>query len=331
MKKNIAIIMGGYSSEYEISLKSGKVVHKYLDKEKYENYLIHILKEKWVYVDDSENEYPINRADFSVTLKSETIRFDCIFNAIHGTPGEDGLMQAYFNLLNIPQTSCGYYQAALTFNKRDLLSVLKPYGINSAPSYYLNLGDEINSDEIITKVGLPCFVKANKAGSSFGISKVYEKDSLIAAVEKAYKEDDEIIIEAFLDGIEVSVGVIKYLGKTKVLPITEIVTDNDFFDYEAKYEGKSKEITPARISEAQEKKVTEIAKRAYDILKMTGYSRSEFIFVGEEPYMLEMNSTPGLTEQSILPQQASAAGISLSQLFESAVEAALSEMRHNKT
>ncbi len=325
MKKKIAIIMGGYSSEYKISLKSGNVVHKYLDTEKYESYRIHILKDKWAYVDDSGNEYPINRGNFSVALKSETLKFDCVFNSIHGTPGEDGLMQAYFSLLGIPQTSCDYYQAALTFNKRDLLSVLKPYGIKSAASYYLNLGDEINSDEIIKKVGLPCFVKANKAGSSFGISKVYEKDKLIAAIENAYNEDDEIIIEAFLDGTEVSVGVIKYKGETKVLPITEIITENDFFDYEAKYQGKSKEITPARITEVQEKTVTEIAKRAYDILKMTGYSRSEFIFVGEEPYMLEMNSTPGLTEQSILPQQAGVAGISLAQLFESAIEEALKQ------
>lgn len=325
MKKKIAIIMGGYSSEYHISLKSGNVVCKYLNAEKYESYRIHILKDRWVYVDANDEEHLVNRDDFSVTLKSTILKFDCVFNAIHGTPGEDGLMQAYFQLLGIPQTSCDYYQSALTFNKRDLLSVLKPYGIKSATSYYLNLGDEINLDEIVAKVGLPCFVKANKAGSSFGISKVYVKNKLLGAIENAYGEDDEIIIEGFLDGIEVSVGVIKYEGETKVLPITEIVTENDFFDYEAKYEGKSKEITPARISETQEKKVTEIAKRAYDILKMTGYSRSEFIFIDDEPYMLEMNTTPGLTEQSILPQQASIAGISLEQLFESAIEEALRE------
>lgn len=317
--------MGGYSSEYMISLKSGNVVHKYLNSEKYIGYRIHILKDKWVYVDENTQEHPVNRHDFSVSLKSDTLRFDCVFNAIHGTPGEDGLLQAYFSLIDIPQTSCDYYQSALTFNKRDLLSVLKPYGIQSATSYYLNEGDTIRLEEIVEKVGLPCFVKANKAGSSFGISKVYEKDKLLDAIEKAYKEDDEIIIESFLDGIEVSVGVIKYKGKTKVLPITEIVTENDFFDYEAKYEGKSKEITPARISKAQEEKVSEVAKRAYDLLKMTGYSRSEFIFVGDEPFMLEMNTTPGLTEQSILPQQAGVAGISLSQLFESAIEEALNQ------
>jgi D-alanine-D-alanine ligase len=254
-----------------------------------------------------------------VKINDKTIKFDCVFNAIHGTPGEDGLMQAYFELLNIPQTSCNYYQAALTFNKRDLLSVLKPYGIKSAPSFYLNFGDEINEDAIVAKVGLPCFVKANKAGSSFGISKVFKKEALKSAIELAYKEDNEIIIEGFLEGTEVSVGVIKYKGKTKVLPITEIVTENEFFDYEAKYEGKSQEITPARISSEQEKKVSAVAKYAYDILKMNGFSRSEFIFVGDEPYMLEMNTTPGLTTESILPQQAKIAGISLSQLFGNAI------------
>ena len=170
-------------------------------------------------------------------------------------------------LLNIPQTSCDYYQAALTFNKRDLLSVLKPYGIKCAKSYYLNLGDSFSEDEIIKKVGLPCFVKANKAGSSFGISKVYRKEELAAAIENAYKEDDEIIIEEFLSGIEVSVGVLTYNRETTVLPITEIVSENDFFDYQAKYQGKSKEITPARISSLQETNVISTAKRVYRHIK----------------------------------------------------------------
>ncbi|MFH6604777.1 D-alanine--D-alanine ligase [Maribacter algicola] len=323
MPKNIAIIMGGYSSEYKISLKSGNVVYEYLDKEKFRPYRIHILEEKWVYVDDNGNEFPVNRHDFSIHVENVTINFDCVFNTIHGTPGEDGLLQAYFELLGIQQTSCGHYQGALTFNKRDLLSVLKPYGIKSAKSYYLNLGDPIDEDEIINSVGLPCFVKANRAGSSFGISKVYKKEDLGKAIAKSFEEDGEILIEAFLKGTEVSVGVITYEGRTKVLPITEIITENDFFDYEAKYEGKSKEITPARISKIQERNVVEIAKRAYEVLKMKGYSRSEFIFIDDEPYMLEMNTTPGLTTESILPQQARIAGIELSQLFESAIVEAL--------
>ena len=184
-KKNIAIIMGGYSSEYKISLKSGMVVHEYLNSDKFNSYPIHIYKDKWVYVDDNGNEHPVNKHNFSVHTPKTTLFFDCVFNAIHGTPGEDGIMQAYFELLQIPQTSCDYYQAALTFNKRDLLSVLTPYGIKSAVSYYLNHGDMVNEEEIVEKVGLPCFVKANKAGSSFGISKVYKKEELLPAIEKS--------------------------------------------------------------------------------------------------------------------------------------------------
>ncbi|MBS7253245.1 D-alanine--D-alanine ligase [Flavobacterium branchiicola] len=321
--KNIAIIMGGYSSEYKISLISGNVVHQYLDKTKYNGFRIHIFKEKWVYVDENDAEYAIDKNDFSVTVNNQKITFDCVFNAIHGTPGEDGLMQAYFELLGIPQSSCDYYQSALTFNKRDLLSVLKPYGIKTAISYYLNKGDVINTAEIVKKVGLPCFVKPNKAGSSFGISKVKTEAELPIAIEVAYKEDNEIIIESFLDGTEVSVGVINWRGEIKVLPITEIVSDNDFFDYEAKYEGKSQEITPARVSDELTHKVSEVAKRAYEVLKMKGFSRSEFIIVDNEPYMLEMNTIPGLTTESLIPQQARAAGISLEELFTNAIELAL--------
>ncbi len=317
--------MGGYSSEYQISLKSGNVVYQFLDKSKYNGYRIHIFKEKWVYVTDENLEFPVDRNDFSVTVDGTKITFDAVFNAIHGTPGEDGLMQAYFELLNIPQSSCDYYQAALTFNKRDLLSVLKPYGIKTATSYYLNQGDVINEEEIINKVGLPCFVKPNKSGSSFGISKVKTKDELDYAIVNAYKEDNEIIIESFLDGTEVSVGVINYQGKITVLPITEIVSENDFFDYEAKYLGKSQEITPARISDEMTAKVSAVAKRVYEVLKMTGFSRSEYIIVNGEPHLLEVNTIPGLTTESLIPQQAKAAGITLTDLFSNAIELALSK------
>jgi len=320
---NIAIIMGGYSSEFEISLLSGNNVYKHLNRQKYIPYRIHICTDKWVYVDDDNTEYPVDKSDFTLQIDGNKIAFDCIFNAIHGTPGEDGLMQSYFKLLGIPQTSCDPYQAALTFNKRDLLSVLKPYGVQAATSYHINNGDSINEDHIVDRVGLPCFVKANKAGSSFGISKVYKKEHIEAALKKAFKEDDEVIIESFLEGTEVSVGVITYQGATKVLPITEIITENDFFDYEAKYEGKSSEVTPARITETERNNVIHVAKLAYEVLKMKGYTRSEFILIDEVPYMLEMNTTPGLTDQSILPQQAMADGISMSQLFESAIEEAL--------
>lgn len=320
--------MGGYSSEYPISIKSGNVVFQYLDKDKFEVYRIIITPEKWTCLAPDDEEYEVDRHDFSISPDQGKLNFDCVFNAIHGSPGEDGYMQAYFRLLGMPQTSCDHYQAALTFNKRDLLSVLKPYGIRCATSYYLNLGQEVRTQDIVAKVGLPCFVKANRAGSSFGISKVYEEKELPEAIERAYKEDDEIIIESFLEGTEVSVGVIKYAGKTMVLPITEIVSENDFFDYEAKYEGKSQEITPARISEAQEKKIIDTARFAYDVLKMKGYTRSEFIIIGDDPFLLEINTTPGLTEESILPKQAAAAGISLSLLFESAIDEALAQKQY---
>ncbi|MEZ4788162.1 MAG: D-alanine--D-alanine ligase [Flavobacterium haoranii] len=320
---NVAIVMGGYSSEYQISLKSGNVVYQHLDQNNYRVFRVHILPEKWVYVNDSNEEFTINKNDFSVEVNGSKITFDVVFNAIHGTPGEDGLLQAYFELLGIPQTSCDYYQAALTFNKRDLLSVLKPYGIKTATSFYLNLGDTIDANQIVEKVGLPCFVKPNKSGSSFGISKVKTFEELLPAIENAYKEDNEIIIESFLDGTEVSVGVINFKGETKVLPMTEIVSENDFFDYEAKYLGKSQEITPARISDETRIKVEQAAKKAYEVLKMKGFSRSEFIIVNGEPHMLEMNTVPGMTAESILPQQAKAARITLPELFGNAIELAL--------
>ena len=323
MKKNIAIIMGGYSSEYEISLKSGQVVFETLDASKYNAYKVHIFKNKWVYVDANDNEYPIDKNDFSVTVNGKKTTFDCVFNAIHGTPGEDGYMQGYLELLNIPHTSCGMYQASLTFNKRDCLSTLKPYGIKTATSYYVNLGDTVNETAIVEKVSLPCFVKANKAGSSFGITKVYKKEDLKNALDVAFKEDDEVIIESFLDGTEVSVGVITYKGEVIVLPITEIVSNNDFFDYKAKYLGESQEITPARLSKVQEEKVNSVAKKVYEVLKMKGFSRSEYIFKDGEPHLLEVNTVPGLTKASILPQQAAAAGISLVELFSNAIEEAL--------
>jgi D-alanine-D-alanine ligase len=323
MKKNIAIIMGGYSSEYLISLKSGSVVYDCLPKASYNAYCIHIFKDKWVYVADDLTEHPVNKADFSIVVAGSKINFDCVFNAIHGSPGEDGTIQAYFELLSIPHTSCGMYQAALTFNKRDCLSALKPYGVLTADSYFLNAGDAIDPSAIEKAVGFPCFVKANKAGSSFGVTKVYSKSDLPKAIETAFKEDDELIIESFLDGTEVSVGVIRYKGKVTVLPITEIVTDNDFFDYEAKYLGKSQEITPALLSPTQEAEVSKAAKHIYEVLKLDGFSRSEFIFKDGKPHLLEINTVPGLTKESILPQQAAKAGISLAELFENAIHEAL--------
>lgn len=323
MKKNIAIIMGGYSSEVEISLKSGEVVFESLDKNKYNSFKVHILKEKWVLV-QNQQEYSIDKNDFSAIVDGVKITFDCVFNAIHGDPGENGVILAYFDLIGVKHTSAPFYQMALTFNKRDTLSVVKEYGIKAATSFYINKGDEIDTSKIINKVGLPCFVKPNSAGSSFGISKVYKEIDLLLAIKKAFKEDSEILIESFLDGTEVSVGVIEYGGKVKVLPMTEIVSENDFFDYEAKYEGKSQEITPARISEDIRSKVAQVAEKVYTILNMSGFSRSEFIIVNDEPHFLELNSVPGLTKESLLPQQAKEAHISLTDLFDNAIQMAIS-------
>ena len=309
--------MGGYSSEHGISIKSGNVVYKYLDRDKYHPYRVVITREKWFYLDENNREFPMEKSDFSLNIDGNKIHFDCVFNAIHGTPGEDGLMQAYFELLGIRHTSCNHYEAALTFNKRDLLSTLKSYGVPCAQSYFLNKGQDVDEDAIVEKVGLPCFVKANRAGSSYGVSKVYQKEELGNAIENAFKEDTQIIIESFLDGTEVSVGVITYENKVTVLPATEIISENDFFDYDAKYNGKSQEITPARLDETTINEIHSIVKKLFQQLELQGVCRSEFIIVEGTPHLLEVNTIPGLTPASLIPQQVSAAGIELAEFFES--------------
>jgi len=319
-KKQVAIIMGGYSSEFPISINSGNVVYKSLNKEVYDAYCIHILKDKWVHATPSGEEFEVNKADFSFSNGTKTIIPDVVFNTIHGTPGEDGLMQAYFELLGTPQTSCNHYQAALTFNKRDTLSILKNYGVNCANAYYLNSGDEINTTEIVKKVGLPCFVKPSKSGSSFGVSKVKTMEDLLPAIQVAFAEDKEILIETCLVGTEVSVGVMRLKGKTIVFPPTEIVSHNEFFDYEAKYLGQSEEITPARITEEELKKVQQETKHIFELLNLKGISRADFIIQEGVPYFIEINTNPGLSEESIIPKQAAALGITLEKLFGDVIE-----------
>ena len=319
-KKHIAVVMGGYSSEFEISLKSGNVVCEFINAEKYHIYPIHILKEGWDYVAPNGNKYPINRADFSFSNGTNVIKPDVVFNTIHGTPGEDGYLQAYLSLINIPQTSAPFYQAALSFNKRDCLSVLKNAGIICAKSYYLTKGDAIPHKEIIETVGLPCFVKPNRAGSSFGISKVSNSEELDSAIHKAYQEDDEIIIEKAIKGVEVSVGVFKNQENLIILPLTEIVSETEFFDYEAKYLGKSNEITPARISEEDAEKVRQEIKKIYKALNMKGLTRTEFIIQDGIPYFLEINTNPGLSKESIIPKQIKEIGMSLTDLFDRMIQ-----------
>ncbi|MBW7676096.1 D-alanine--D-alanine ligase [Chryseobacterium chendengshani] len=323
-KKHVAVVMGGYSDEYVVSLKSGQLIYDSLDRDLYNVYKVVILKNEWYFLDENETKLPINQGDFSVALQNnEQLKFDVCFNIIHGTPGENGILQAYWDAIGQSYTGCDFYQSALTFNKKDTLAVLSKYGIPSAKSVYLRKGENINVDEIIEHLGLPLFVKPNQSGSSLGISKVKEKSELIAATEIAFKEDDEILIESFLDGMEVSVGVIDFKGETIVLGITEIVPQNEFFDYEAKYEGASEEITPARIDAETTQRVEEIAKRAYESLGMSGFSRSEFILMDGVPYMLEMNTNPGFSPASILPQQAKIYGISIKDLCGNEVEKAL--------
>ena len=310
--------MGGYTSEHDISLKSGAVVMAHIDKEVYEPYAVRIDKDAWL-VEVDGNWKPIDIADFS----SGDLRFDAVFNAVHGTPGENGELQAYFDSLQIPYTGCAAEVSSLTYNKAKTLEYLAPHGIAMATRIVLSAGDAIDTQEIVGKVGLPCFVKANQAGSSFGVSKVYEENNLRAAIEIAHKVDSGVLIESFLQGTEVSIGVITYQGKALVLAPTEIVTDEDFFDFSAKYEGKSEEITPARLTESQHQALRIAAEKVYTALGMKGMSRSDFIFVGDVPHFLEINTVPGLTEESLLPQQAKHAGISLRDLFGNALVEAM--------
>ena len=323
MKKNIAVLMGGYSCEYPISLQSGAVVYKHIPKDIYTVYKVLITKEKWVVLDDCNKEYAINRHDFSAYINNNTIIFDFVFNVIHGSPCENGQLLAYFELLNLAHSSADFYTMALTFNKRDCLAVAQKYGVQTAKSYYLNKNDAYDLQKIVEQVGLPCFVKPNNGGSSLGMSKVFQKQDLPKAFAKAFQHDKDLLIESFLEGIEVSVGVIPYQNDIKVLPITEIVPENDFFDFQAKYQGKAKEITPARISPQQRENVIKTAQYLYKKLNMKGFSRSEFILVGDKPYFLEINSIPGMTEQSILPQQAQKAGIPLQALLCDVIESNL--------
>lgn len=325
-KKNVAVVMGGYSDEYKVSLKSGQLIFDTLDRDLYNVYKVIILKDEWYFLDDRGEKSPINKADFSVDLESGyTIHFDVCFNIIHGKPGENGELQAYWDTIGQKYTGCDFYQSALTFNKKDTLAVLSKYGIPSAKSIYLRKGDDINVQNIVDELGLPCFVKPNQSGSSLGISKVKDVSEFQKAFELAFAEDDEILIESFLDGMEVSVGVVDFEGKTIVLGITEIVPKKEFFDYEAKYEGASEEITPARIDDEIRHKVESTAKKAYESLGMSGFSRSEYIIMNGTPYMLEMNTNPGFSPASILPQQAKIYGISIKDLCGNEVEKALNK------
>ena len=320
--KNIAVVMGGYSDESVISLRSGQLILNNLDRNKYNTFEIHILTDGWNAIVNG-NRFSIDKSDFTFTENGEKIKFDTIINTIHGTPGEDGHMQAYWELLEIPYSGCNFYQSALTFNKRDTLSVLSKFNIPKAKSVYLSKGNIISGEEIKAQLGLPFFVKPNQSGSSLGVSKVNDLVDFEKALDFAFAEDNDILIESYLKGIEVSVGVLNFKGKTTVLGLTEIVSQNDFFDYEAKYLGKSEEITPARLTPEVEQKVRETAAKVYEALGMSGFSRTDFIVMNDVPHFIEINTNPGLSGQSIFPQQAEYAGIAFSDLLDNEIELAL--------
>ena len=319
---NVAVVMGGYSDESVISLRSGQLILNHLDKNKYKPFEVHILKDEWYCLIDSV-KYPINKADFTFTKNNQTIKFDVAVNTVHGTPGEDGHLQAYWELIELPYSGCNYYQSSLTFNKRDTLSVLSKFNIPKANSIYLTKGDAIDGNKILDELGIPFFVKPNQSGSSLGVSMVSTLDDLPKALDFAFAEDNDILIESYLNGSEVSVGVLNYKGETKVLGITEILSQNEFFDYEAKYLGKSEEITPARISKELEDLVIETAKKVYQSLGMIGFSRADFIIMNGIPHFIEINTNPGLSPQSIFPQQAAYANIPFSDLLDNEIKLAL--------
>lgn len=319
---NVAVVMGGYSDESVISLRSGQLILNNLDPSKYQIFEVHILRDGWNAVVNGK-KYAIDRADFSAVIGNTKTKFDVILNTIHGTPGEDGHLQAYWELLEIPYSGCDFYRSALTFNKRDTLSVLSKFGIPRAKSIYLSKGTDISADDVVAQLGLPFFVKPNQSGSSLGVSKVNDIADFEKALEFAFNEDDDLLIESYLKGTEVSVGVLNYKGRTTVLGMTEIVSENDFFDYEAKYLGKSQEITPARVSDTVKEKIYETAAKVYESLGMTGFSRTDFIVMDGIPHFIEINTNPGLSPQSIFPQQAAHAGIAFSDLLDNEVALAL--------
>ena len=321
MKINVAIIMGGYSSENQISKKSGKVVFENL-KNIFKCYNIYITRGEWYYRDSSNKKFKIDKDDFTI-VNNPKIRFDCVFNAIHGAPGENGQLAAMLELLNIPQTSCGSYSAALTFNKRDCLSVVRDKGIPTAKHLAIDQDTELNYDTIKNQLGFPLFVKANRAGSSFGVFKVYDEKALEKAIKNAFKEDSQLLLETALEGREVSVGAYRDANEIIILPLTEIISENDFFDYEAKYEGKAQEITPAKVPQEWTQLVSTQMKMLYKSLELNGVVRSEFIFVDGVPHLLEINTVPGLTKASIIPQQLAAVKIDLETFFEKQLHIAL--------
>jgi D-alanine-D-alanine ligase len=318
--KTIAIVSGGDSSEFEVSVKSANEVGNVLSS-KYIVYLILIRGTNWYWEDQKGRFHNIDKNDFSLVADEYKIRFNAVFIAIHGTPGENGLLQGYFDMMSIPYTSCSAFCSALTFNKQACKLFLKEYNIPMADAILIRRGEKPNTKNIIKRVGLPCFVKPNDSGSSFGVTKVKKSEELISAIDTALKESNEVMIEAFMDGREVACGVVKTKNKTIVLPVTEIISKNEFFDYEAKYTpGKSIEVTPADLPAVVTNDIQRLSSLIYDLLGCKGIVRVDFIIIGQLPYFLEINTVPGMTEESLVPKQAAAAGIPLEELYSMVLE-----------
>ncbi len=321
MKKNVAVLMGGYSSEYNISLKSGEVVYNTLLKEDDINLFKVIISEnEWKCVDSKDSLLEIKKDSFQFIRNNNLINVDLVFNTVHGIPGENGEIQSYFENLNIKQTSSESSESKLTFDKDRCKNDVKKIGYLIPNSILVKKEEDINTDNILNKLTLPLFIKPNSGGSSFGISRVTEKKDIIKALEICFKEDDKALIEEEIKGREISVGVINLKGTITPLPPTEIISHNDFFDYDAKYNGESDEITPADIKIELENRVKEISLDIYKKLNLRGFSRCDFILRNNKFYFLEVNTNPGLTEESILPQMAKAGGISLRDLFRSVID-----------
>ncbi len=318
--KTIAIAAGGDSSEFEISVKSADEVGKVLSA-KYIVYTIIIRGTTWYWEDQKGRYHNIDKNDFNLVVDESRIRFDGVFIAIHGTPGENGLLQGYFDMMGIPYTSCNAFCSALTFNKQACKLFLKEYAIAMANAVLLRKGEKMDLLNIVRQFGLPCFVKPNDSGSSFGVTKVKQKEELLPAIETAFKESDEVLIEAFMNGREVACGVVKTKSKTIVLPVTEIISKNEFFDYEAKYTpGKSDEVTPADMPLSVTNEIQRLSLLVYNLFGCKGIVRVDFIVIGEKPFFIEINTVPGMTKESIVPKQAEAAGIALEELYSMVVE-----------
>ena len=327
MKKKIALVTGGYSGEAEISYKSAITVGNNIDTDKYDVFKIDIRKDGWFYENINGEKSLVNREDFSINNNGNKIIFDAVLLCIHGTPGEDGKLQGYFDMLHLPYTSCDAATSALTFNKRYTVAVAAFGGINVAKSLHLFKHTPITTEQILLQLRLPFFVKPNNGGSSIGMSKVNEANELQPALGKAFKEDDQILIEEFINGREFTIGVYKTKGETIVLPITEIKIDSekDFFDFEAKYQGKSEEITPAKIDHSMAEQLQVAAKKVYQLLNCRGVVRIDFIYSDSlhQAFMLEVNTVPGQSAASVIPQQVKAMGWTLSDFYSALIEEAL--------